>query len=90
MKYLLTFIAGLIVGFIVALYYDILSKPSLPTEPTDCQKEFERLGFKFMPSSSRGHCFALSVEDTQPVRVLDLDAEVGAWELDEWTRLVSE
>jgi len=33
MKSLLTFIAGLCVGIIVALYYDILSKPALPTEP---------------------------------------------------------
>ena len=35
MKYLLCFIAGVCVGFIVAFYIEVLSKPVLPTPDLD-------------------------------------------------------
>jgi len=81
MKSLLTFIAGVCVGFIVALYYEVLSKPALPSEHW-CDW-FDPAYLEALENLDRLDTLA----DTQPVKVLD---EVGAWELDEWTRLVNE
>jgi hypothetical protein len=70
MKYLLTFIAGVCVGFIVAFYIEVLSKPVLPTfdyrrmartmmgtpiKPVILYQDYEK------PSGT--------LDDTQPVKV---------------------
>jgi len=62
MKYLITFIAGVVVGVIVALYIEVFSKPVLPTE-------YWVMEIEVVGGSQHIDVYQKSKDKTQPVKV---------------------
>ena len=84
MKYLLTFIAGVVVGVIVALYYEVLSKPVLPSEPFDYERMARTLmDTPLMPSKHWSDWIEPDdyLADTQPVKTLSDESIELKWAL---------